>query len=77
MFADARMRQLAEVLEARELRGFGQSSWGPTLFILCPDAEFAGQLVSDLANEPAGAGCEFTIAGPKNQGADVQSMDVL
>ena len=75
IFADERMRRLTDVLEAREIHGFGQSSWGPTLFILCPDAQFAGQLTTDLANDPAGAECEFTIAAPLNQGARVQITD--
>jgi beta-RFAP synthase len=75
VFADERMRRLANVLEAREIHGFGQSSWGPTLFVLCPDLEFASQLILDLANDPAGADCEFTIAAPLNQGARVQVID--
>ena len=71
VFADERMRRLAKVLESRRIRGFGQSSWGPTMFVLCPDAEFASHLTADLANEPAGIECEFTIAAPLNQGAEV------
>jgi beta-RFAP synthase len=76
VFAHERMRRLSCELEARKIQGFGQSSWGPTLFILCPDAEFADQLATDLANHPAGAGCEFTIAAPLNRGARVQVTDV-
>ena len=71
VFAHERMRQLAAALAARGIHGFGQSSWGPTLFILCPDAEFASRLVGDLTSDPAGAACEFTIAGPCNHGAQV------
>lgn len=74
VFADERMRLLAKVLEARDIRGFGQSSWGPTLFVLCPDSDYAVQLATDLANDPAGAECEFTIASPRNRGAGVQRI---
>lgn len=75
VFADQRMRRLAQVLEARDLHGFGQTSWGPTLFILCPDDEFARRLIVDLVGDPAGVECEFTIAGPRNQGAGVELID--
>jgi beta-RFAP synthase len=76
VFADERMRRLAKVLEARGIRGFGQSSWGPTLFVLCPDSDFASRLAAQLANDPAGAECQFTIAAPLNQGATVQVNDI-
>jgi hypothetical protein len=72
VFADERMRRVAKALEARDIHGFGQSSWGPTLFVLCPDAELAGRLALDLANDPAGADCQFTIAAPLNRGARVE-----
>ena len=69
VFADERMRRIAEVLAARDIRGVGQSSWGPTLFILCPSSEFARSLLGELARGPEGADCEFQIAAPLNQGA--------
>lgn len=72
VFADERIRGVAQVLESRGIHGFGQSSWGPTLFVLCPDSEFASRLATELANHSAGAGCEFTIAAPLNQGARVE-----
>jgi beta-RFAP synthase len=75
VFADERMRALARVLKSRGIHGFGQSSWGPTIFILCPDAEFAVNLASQLKGDAAGADCEFTIAAPLNTGAMVQTAD--
>lgn len=72
VFGDERMRRLAGVLAARRISGVGQTSWGPTLFVLCPDEEFARRLVADLLIEPAAAGCDFTIAAPLNRGAIVQ-----
>jgi predicted sugar kinase len=59
-------------LNSRDLRGVGQTSWGPTLFILCPEAEFAKNLAADLSGEPAAANCEITIAAPLNHGATVE-----
>jgi beta-RFAP synthase len=72
VFADERMRRLAERLEARQIRGVGQSSWGPTLFILCPGAAFAEDLARELASESAACDCEFTIAAPLNRGATIE-----
>lgn len=74
VFADERMRRLADAVISQNLRGIGQTSWGPTLFILCPGAEFARDLAADLAARPAGAACEFTIAEPLNRGASVETL---
>lgn len=64
------MRELARRLATRRIKGIGQSSWGPTLFILCPDEAFASQLLADLATETSCTRCEMTIAAPFNRGAD-------
>lgn len=72
VFGDERMSRLAEVVVAHRISGVGQTSWGPTLFVLCPDEEFARRLVADLIVDPAGAGCDFTIAAPLNRGATVR-----
>jgi predicted sugar kinase len=67
------MRLLAERLSLRGVRGVGQTSWGPTLFILCPSASFARDLADELTHDPAGGDCELTIAAPLNRGAAVRS----
>lgn len=72
IFADEKMRRLADVLMSRGIKGVGQSSWGPTLFVLCPDPAFARDLVDDLSIAPAAADCELTIAVPLNRGASVE-----
>ena len=71
VLADARIRRFEPLLAARNIRGYGQSSWGPTLFVLCPHAEFAQQLATDLAAAPVAHECEFTIAAPLNHGATI------
>lgn len=72
VFADSRMRRLEPWLKQHRLEGYGQSSWGPTLFVLCPHSEFAQRLASDLAAVPEGRDCDFTIALPLNRGAAVE-----
>ncbi len=76
VFAHARMREVAIWLESRRIRGFGQSSWGPTLFVLCPNDQSASGLVNDLAHDAAGTDCELTVAAPLNGGARVEVTDV-
>jgi beta-RFAP synthase len=72
VFAHDQMRRLAERLSLRGIRGVGQTSWGPTLFILCPGASFARDLADELTHDPPGGDCEFTIVAPLNRGAAVQ-----
>jgi beta-RFAP synthase len=71
VFADERMRRLAEKMPSN-LRGVSQSSWGPTMFVLCPGADVAGGVVAELSRDPAAADCEFTIAAPLNRGATIE-----
>lgn len=72
VFADARMRDLAPRLRTWGVKGFGQTSWGPTLFALCPDAGAALCLSETLSRDPAGTQCEITIAETLNAGASVE-----
>ena len=51
--------------------GVGQSSWGPTLFVLAPDQQQAEQLSEQLKECPTGEELEAEIARPCNQGAQV------
>lgn len=69
--ADAQMRELLPRLRARGIRGIGQSSWGPTVFVLCRSDGEATSIVSDLNTDPACADCALTIASPMNRGATV------
>jgi beta-RFAP synthase len=72
VIAHMQMRQLAESLQSRGIDGIGQSSWGPTLFVLCPNSAFAQDLAAELSTAPAAADCEITVAAPLNRGAIVK-----
>jgi beta-RFAP synthase len=74
IFAHEKMRGLAAQLTSRGIRGVGQTSWGPTLFILTASEQTAHELVADLAHEPQVADCEITIAAPLNRGAKVEKL---
>lgn len=69
ILAHPRMRDLEQLLISQGVQGIAQTSWGPTLSIVCPgDDEAAG--VSSLIRE-AGYGeyCSLRIVNPLNRGA--------
>ena len=73
VFADRQMEQLAKRLQSEGLRGVGQTSWGPTLFALCPDQKTAQRWERELHTDPLATGCQIRIAVPMNSGADIET----
>jgi beta-ribofuranosylaminobenzene 5'-phosphate synthase len=69
-FASADIASRVAILRAMNLRGVGQSSWGPTLFALVRDAD-PESIATELRPRPEFADCHFTIAAPDNRGAVV------
>lgn len=59
--------RLIQCLQEQGWEGVGQSSWGPTVFVCCPDQTSAEQL---LAAPPAGI-AHMEIARPLNAAAQV------
>src|SRR5258708_38040548 len=53
VIADAQMREIAELLQSRGIEGGGQSSLGPTLFVLGPSSAFAQDLAVERSTSPA------------------------
>ena len=71
IYASPAMVQLATRLRRDGIRGIGQTSWGPTLFVLCQDQTAAATLTTRLPKIPECHGCEITIAVPRNRGTDI------
>ena len=71
VFAHPRMARLVEQLRTRGIRGIAQTSWGPTLAILCADQAEAHQLANDYAHGGDWSDCEFRVVEPLNRGAGV------
>ncbi|MCC7421136.1 MAG: DUF447 family protein [Planctomycetaceae bacterium] len=69
--AHPQMRELAALLRYEGFEGIGQTSWGPTLFAMVPDATAADALTSQLAAMSEAAGCVVRTAFPRNTGATV------
>lgn len=57
---------LVERMRAVGARGYGQSSWGPTVFAFCPSQREAQQLAAELADQIV------TLAQPQARGAAVE-----
>lgn len=74
-FADPQMEQLAERLRTEGIRGIAQTSWGPTIAILCAAPESAESLVSALQQAPEGNECELRITAARNRGATLEIAD--
>lgn len=64
-----RAERLVKLIRELGIRGVGQSSWGPTLFVLCRNDSDALQLRNELLNDRHAAPTEVVIAPPNNSGA--------
>ncbi|WP_425618285.1 hypothetical protein NA78x_001988 [Anatilimnocola sp. NA78] len=62
---------LAEQIRALGHRGLGQSSWGPTLFVACPDQSAAEQLVTQLQQQSS-AELQIHISPVCNEPAGIE-----
>ncbi|MBQ19033.1 MAG: hypothetical protein CMJ65_18150 [Planctomycetaceae bacterium] len=71
-YADPQMASLVEWVRGKGIRGVGQSSWGPTIWMLCPDRATADSLAADVAGRPGVGWCR--VVRPLNRGADVRAV---
>lgn len=69
IFADPRMAELEKKLLSHGIRGMAQTSWGPTLSIICQDIEMVTSLVTEYGY---GEFCEIRATRPLNEGARIQ-----
>jgi beta-RFAP synthase len=63
--------QIVAGLRRHGIVGAGQSSWGPTIFGLCPSQRDAERVASKLRDEMQLAAAEIWVSGPCNSGADI------
>jgi beta-ribofuranosylaminobenzene 5'-phosphate synthase len=71
LFADVRMARLADQLRRDGLSGIAQTSWGPTIAVMCQSPTVAGQLVSNLQAHGPWRDCRVQEVAARNHGADV------
>ncbi len=74
-YASPRVSAVLEWLRGAGFAGIGQTSWGPTGFVLIANVDAARRLLDDLANR---FGCDdalsFKICAGRNRGADIRRM---
>ncbi len=74
IYATPQVRSLVKYLRDQGVKGVGQTSWGPTAFVLCKDEEQASRLQATL-QEQAWGDCEILITSALNNGAKVEVQD--
>ncbi|MFO0919774.1 MAG: beta-ribofuranosylaminobenzene 5'-phosphate synthase family protein [Planctomycetaceae bacterium] len=72
VIANPRMAALAEKLRVAGIEGVGQTSWGPTLFALCPNAAIGQSVAADISKSAQWADCRVRVVSAKNDGARIE-----
>lgn len=70
-FAGPYVARTVEFLRHQGIRGVGQTSWGPTVFALAPDAEAAEHLATVLQEGLHLNPHDITVTAARNEGAEV------
>lgn len=71
VFADTQMAELAHWIETQGFSGVGQSSWGPTLWIMCLDEQEALRCQQLIQAAPVAQDCSIQITAAKNSAATI------
>ncbi|QDU48768.1 beta-ribofuranosylaminobenzene 5'-phosphate synthase family protein [Gimesia panareensis] len=75
VLAHPRMRELEQLLSSQGVEGIAQTSWGPTLSVVCP-GNVAAQEVSSLVQQAGyGEDCLTRIVKPLNRGAAIEHLE--
>jgi beta-RFAP synthase len=70
LFGDARSDALVAQLQRIGIRGYGQTSWGPTLFAIAASPDEARELADRLRD--ANRDCQTQLVAPLNAGAQIE-----
>lgn len=71
-FTSPQVAAVAAALAAEGASGVGQSSWGPTGFVLAPSPAEAARLVEIARRHPAAQGLDIRACKGLNRGADIR-----
>jgi predicted sugar kinase len=75
-FADPRMAALSRKLRAEGVEGVGQTSWGPTLFVLCDGPDSAELVAGKIRESSESDDCAVRVVAARNHGASVNNQSV-
>ncbi len=70
------LTSIIQDIRDRGYAGVGQSSWGPTIFVLAPSQHAAAQLVNDLRRRRDAPTLDLVVAPPNNCGAQIRIAEV-
>jgi beta-RFAP synthase len=70
-YADLRIAEIVRFVRDQGVRGVGQSSWGPAVFVVVADEERGDQLAQRLRSQFELQGNEVILTRARNRGADV------
>jgi beta-RFAP synthase len=76
IFADPQMAELAMWLTDQGCAGVGQSSWGPTLWVLCRDKVTAIHCREQIAAHPSARACTIHLTAAQNAGTSCEARGV-
>ncbi len=75
IFADPQMVELEKRLIAEGIQGTAQTSWGPTLSVVCRNSEDAENVSSIIVKNGYGEFCSIRIVNPLNRGVRIEIKD--
>jgi beta-RFAP synthase len=70
-FASPEITKIVDTIRDYGIPGVGQSSWGPTVFAVCPSDAVAQALASWMRELEVARNCDVRIARPNNRGASI------
>ncbi|QDV49168.1 beta-ribofuranosylaminobenzene 5'-phosphate synthase family protein [Gimesia fumaroli] len=71
IYAHPQMAELESLLITNGIQGIAQTSWGPTLSVVCPSSAEADNVSSLLLVEGYGESCSLRTVNPLNRGAQI------
>lgn len=71
IYAHSQMAELEKLLIANGIQGIAQTSWGPTLSVVCPSSTEAENVSSVILKNGYGEFCSLKTVSPLNRGAQV------
>lgn len=71
-YANQTCSDLVQRMRSQGITGVGQSSWGPTIFGICRNAQQAEALCADLRERYSEHDLHLEISRPNNQGAQLE-----
>ncbi|MCA9018004.1 MAG: hypothetical protein KDA77_21955 [Planctomycetaceae bacterium] len=72
IYAHPQMAELETLLMAKGIQGIAQTSWGPTLSVVCSSSEDAENVSSVINQNGYGELCSLKTVNPLNRGAQIQ-----